>query len=89
LLGTLKSLLVLAEPGDVVTPADLPEFMRRPLPTDNMVGIDRSRPVCRLDAVAEETMQAALDACGGNVSEAARRLGISRSTLYRHRRRPC
>jgi len=28
-------------------------------------------------------MLAALQACGGNVSDAARRLGVSRSTLYR------
>ena len=36
-----------------------------------------------LDAVELGCMRAALDACRGNVSAAARRLGISRSTLYR------
>ncbi len=30
-----------------------------------------------------EAIQACLDACGGNVSQAARQLGISRNTLYR------
>ena len=37
----------------------------------------------RLDAVAVATMRQALADCGGNVSCAARVLGISRSTLYR------
>lgn len=37
-----------------------------------------------LDAVTRAAMDAALQASGGNVSQAARRLGIHRSTLHRH-----
>lgn len=35
-----------------------------------------------LKAVEEAAIRAAVDACGGNLSRAARRLGIARSTLY-------
>ncbi|HMW24201.1 MAG TPA: sigma 54-interacting transcriptional regulator [Burkholderiaceae bacterium] len=40
-----------------------------------------------LDAVAARTIERVITQCGGNLSEAARRLGISRNTLYRHLRR--
>ncbi len=38
----------------------------------------------RRDDVLQEMMLATLRECSGNVSEAARRLGVARSTLYRH-----
>jgi transcriptional regulator with PAS, ATPase and Fis domain len=37
----------------------------------------------RRDDIVQEAMVAALRECDGNVSEAARRLGVARSTLYR------
>lgn len=36
-----------------------------------------------LKSMTERSIRHTLDSCGGNVSEAARRLGVSRSTLYR------
>lgn len=39
-----------------------------------------------LDSITRQAIEAALDAADGNVSAAARRLGISRSTLYRRLR---
>ncbi|MGY2052476.1 sigma-54-dependent Fis family transcriptional regulator [Methylobacterium sp. JK268] len=85
LVGTLRALLALADPGETVGPEDLPEGLRprvSPSPLASPGG--RAPPAtARLDAVARDAMRAALDAADGNVSEAARRLGISRSTLYR------
>jgi transcriptional regulator of acetoin/glycerol metabolism len=37
----------------------------------------------RFDTIARDAMRSAVRASKGNISEAARRLGISRSTLYR------
>ena len=39
--------------------------------------------VRRLDDIESETIRFAISRYGGNLSEAARRLGIGRSTLYR------
>ena len=36
-----------------------------------------------LRAISERTVRHTVQACAGNLSEAARRLGISRNTLYR------
>ncbi|MCK0209293.1 sigma-54-dependent Fis family transcriptional regulator [Starkeya koreensis] len=78
LAGTLRALAALAEPyrpvGEEMLPADIlaaPTAPPAPAAADT------------LDALTVEAMRRALDACGGNVSQAARRLGVNRSTLYR------
>jgi transcriptional regulator of acetoin/glycerol metabolism len=43
-------------------------------------------PGSTLAGITEQAIRAAIEASGGNVAAAARRLGVSRSTLYRHMR---
>lgn len=80
LAGVLRSLQVIVAHGDPVTVNDLPsELLGATESADRSSAVERDT----LTNVELEAMRAALDACGGNVSAAARRLGISRSTLYR------
>jgi transcriptional regulator of acetoin/glycerol metabolism len=37
-----------------------------------------------LAGITDQAIRAAIEASGGNIAAAARRLGVSRSTLYRH-----
>jgi transcriptional regulator of acetoin/glycerol metabolism len=46
----------------------------------------RGEPVSALQQGATEIVRREFERCGGSVSEAARRLGISRTTVYRHLR---
>ncbi|TNC09904.1 sigma-54-dependent Fis family transcriptional regulator [Methylobacterium terricola] len=81
LAACLRALAALAETGEVLGPEDLPEGVAsRPA---RAPAARPEREAGRLDILAQETMRAALAAHGGNVSRAARSLGISRSTLYR------
>lgn len=81
LAACLKALAVLAEAGEVLGVEDLPEGVARP-PAPAPV-IRREPEAGRLESIAQDAMRTALAAHGGNVSRAARSLGISRSTLYR------
>jgi transcriptional regulator of acetoin/glycerol metabolism len=45
-------------------------------------GVERLQ-ISRLDEMTRQTVRRTLTACGGNISEAARQLGVNRSTLYR------
>ncbi len=67
--------LLLTGAGEV-EPAELPEDMR---------GVPAADPAAeaRLEDVGRLTVRRAIQNAGGNLSEAARRLGIARSTLHR------
>ncbi|MFO1493084.1 MAG: sigma-54-dependent Fis family transcriptional regulator [Lysobacterales bacterium] len=79
LIACLATLVALTDVGQPVGLSLLPEYLNEmaaapaAAPTDSGLLSDRE----------EALMRDALQACGGNVSLAARRLGISRSTLYR------
>lgn len=86
LFATLRALAVLGDGGEVLGLDALPQEIRTaqqsvtlPTPTPP-VGLDVE---VGLDSITLSAMRTALDAEGGNVSRAARRLGIHRSTLYR------
>jgi len=82
LIGALRTLMALGEPGRLVRVDDLPPELRIP-PPPSPLPVSVEGGVARLEALEQIAMQTALQSCGGNVSEAARRLGVSRSTLYR------
>ena len=84
LVGCLRAMLALGEPGDVLTTDALPPDIRRGRCTvEAKASKPRSDIASTLDAITMTAMQEALAASKGNVSRAARQLGVSRSTLYR------
>ena len=97
LAATLRTLAILAEPGETLDEEALPADIRRAArhsaaysigTAGAVAGGDRGSPFPvdqprRLDDMNRAAMQAALDACAGNVTRAAAQLGVHRSTLYR------
>ncbi|MDK9695765.1 MAG: sigma-54-dependent Fis family transcriptional regulator [Siculibacillus sp.] len=95
LAATLRTLAILAEPGETLDeealPADIRCAPRRigSFAADGGEVAGESRATIaadeprRLDDMNRAAMRAALDACGGNVTRAAARLGVHRSTFYR------
>lgn len=90
LRNVVDTLVALAE-GDRLNESDLPpEVLAAPSPSPAPVsrplnnGSEGSPPPPGADLKAAEraAILAQVTACGGNLTEAARRLGIARSTLY-------
>ncbi len=76
LTSTLRTLIALSDDGETIDPAQLPAEMRPPAQADS-----GSRPDLR--QLTRSAIEEALQRNAGNVSAAARQLGIHRSTLYR------
>jgi sigma-54 dependent transcriptional regulator, acetoin dehydrogenase operon transcriptional activator AcoR len=86
LASTLRTLTALAGPGGQVAVLDLPAAV---LAGGRVSATSSASDPCAaptLAGITERALGAALEATGGNVSAAAKHLGISRSTLYRRLR---
>lgn len=83
LVGCLRAMLALCEPGDTLTVDALPPDVRRGVKIAEKAASPRGRAPATLESITTSAMQDALRAAKGNVSLAARQLGVSRSTLYR------
>jgi transcriptional regulator of acetoin/glycerol metabolism len=81
LANVLRTAAVMAAGEGEITEAHLSDdFLedQREAPAAPPAPAERS-----LDASEAALIRAAVDAAGGNISEAAKRLGISRNTIYR------
>ncbi|MCC7254101.1 sigma-54-dependent Fis family transcriptional regulator [Hyphomicrobium sp.] len=77
LVGVLRTLFALAEPMVDIPPSALPQEIRDAAPEANATNAQR------LQAKTTAILKDVLDQHGGNVSRAAKSLGISRGTFYR------
>ena len=84
--SVLRTLVALSENG-VVTFDDLPGELREAGPTASADACADRPTEAPLEAAERQALRATLDACQGQVSAAARRLGVSRNTLYRKLKR--
>ncbi|QHJ00692.1 GAF domain-containing protein [Xylophilus rhododendri] len=84
-LGVLRSLVALADDGALLDAADVampgaPHPSVAPAMTPAMA----PEPAGGLAAITDHAVEQALQACGGQASAAAQRLGVHRSTVYRY-----
>ncbi|MEL6062153.1 sigma-54-dependent Fis family transcriptional regulator [Methylobacterium sp. DCY52] len=78
LRNVLEAAVAMAARDDELTEADLPDLPRASVIAARSADASSSN----LHAIERAAILAKLDACGGNVTETARQLGIARSTLY-------
>jgi transcriptional regulator of acetoin/glycerol metabolism len=72
----LRTASLLAGPAGLITPEHLPDELQDAGSADAAKGQS-------LRALELQSIRAAVDAAGGNIALAARRLGVGRNTIYR------
>ena len=87
LKSSLRCAAVLAGEGAEVLPEHLPASLFTPETDPGPAPEPDGGTATGLDAARQRAVREALAAAGGNVSAAARELGIARSTIYRMQRR--
>ncbi len=80
LVACLRTLVALSDPGERIDSDMLPNYLRASPPEQSLAATADSS---ELQDITTTAMRQTLAACNGNVVQAARKLGISRSTLYR------
>jgi transcriptional regulator of acetoin/glycerol metabolism len=90
LSGMLRTLIALAGPNGFIGMQDLPPVIRSRQPATpanaptSGPAVSPAPASATLAGITEQAIRAAIEASNGNVAAAARALGVSRSTLYRH-----
>lgn len=82
LSACLRTLVALHDEGAVIGMPSLPAYVPA-MPASAPRASEGQGAINDLQAITDHAMREALQACGGNVSRAARLLGVNRSTLYR------
>ncbi len=83
LVGLLRSFLALGEKGATLTRDDLPADLKNPLASTLATGAMPTDLSGSLQSIEQQAIDVAIASCDGNVAAAARKLGVSRSTIYR------
>lgn len=84
LVGVLRSLMALGSVGATLGVDDLPDHLRPSSPSLPASPVAAAEAAAgNLHALERQAIDRALATCRGNMAAAARKLGISRSTLYR------
>lgn len=85
-LESIMAHAVIMADGEWITSVDLPEYMRQGITARPALAYQKRETLLSLAEMEEQHIRHALEVLKGNQSQAARKLGISRSTLWRKMR---
>ena len=85
-LESIMAHAVIMADGEWITSIDLPEYMRQGITARPALAYQKRETLLSLAEMEEQHIRHALEVLKGNQSQAARKLGISRSTLWRKMR---